>query len=770
MEEGMRVFQGLRESTSQMQLYSSKLTRAVLHRAFTAPPPPPSHDAGKTGEKEKRAAGTQQKTGEAFAFGTHLKSGTTLVIPGNQENRGTIWKLAFQCIGVVYGDLGTSPLYVLAGIFPDGIKREEDVIGILSLIIYSILIISLLKYVFIVLAANDNGYGGTFAMYSLICRHAKISLIPNQQAEDRQVSTYKLEGPTQRVQISTAIKSTLEQSYLMKYVILFTTMLAVSMVLGDGILTPCISVLIKIAYIKNSYSIAIPGLSQDVIMWVSVVILIFLFQVQRFGTEKVGYTFAPIIVIWFISIACIGIYNFVKYDPAVIKAVNPWYIIKYFRTNKKDAWISLGAVVLCLTGSEALFADLGHFNIKSIQLSSCSVLVPSVLLAYIGQCSYLVKNPQDVTAAFYKSIPTPSYWPQFILAILAAIIASQSLISASFSMIQQSVALGCFPRVKIVHTSLQHEGQVYVPEINTLLMIACLGVTLGFKNTLTIGNAYGIAVTLVFVITSAMLVLIMVMIWKTNIFIIVIYVITIGLIELIFLSSTLYKFTDGGYLPLLFAFVLVFIMFIWNYGYRKKYVFELENKISMERLSEIVSDDSIIQLKGIGLFYTQLVQGITPVFNHYISKVPAFHSILVFVSIKSLPISKVPSEERFLFERVKTGESIFRCVVRYGYKDSRQDQENFDQMLAEQLKEFIGEEGGSKEKEEEMRRIDQAIRENVVYLMGESEVMASKESNFVKVLAIDYMYNWLSRCVRQPDEVFMIPRKHLLKVGMTYDV
>lgn len=262
------------------------------------------------------------------------------------------------------------------------------------------------------------------------------------------------------------------------------------------------------------------SLTDNAIMWISVGILIFLFQIQRFGTDKVGYTFAPIIIIWFGFIACIGIFNTVKYDPSVMKAVNPWYIVQYFKRNKKDAWISLGGVILCLTGSEALFADLGHFNILSVQISSCSVLIPSVLLAYVGQCSYLRENTQDVTDAFYKSIPseyTPDvsttsaldlflcliiyvidffgaesmYWPQFIVAVLAAIIASQSLISASFSIIQQSVALECFTRVKVVHTSAEHEGQVYVPEINTLLMLACVGVTLGFKNTLKIGNAYG---------------------------------------------------------------------------------------------------------------------------------------------------------------------------------------------------------------------------------------------------------------------------------------
>ncbi|XP_037496311.1 LOW QUALITY PROTEIN: potassium transporter 5 [Jatropha curcas] len=377
----------------------------------------------------------------------------------------TVLKLAFQCIGIVYGDLGTSPLYVLPGIFQDGIKHSDDLLGVLSLIVYSIVTISLIKYVFIVLSANDNGDGGTFALYSLICRHARVSLIPTQQAEDKEVSTYKFDLPNRRsVKMASYAKSWLENRNVMKYVLLLTTIIGVSMLLGDGILTPCISVLSAVGGLKVAIpsltddaimwiSVVILSLTEDTIMWISVVILIFLFQIQRFGTHKVGYSFAPILVLWFLLIGIIGIYNFLKYDPSVIKALNPWCIIQYFQRNKKEAWISLGGVVLCLTGSEALFADLGHFdlghfNIRSIQLSSSVVLVPSVLLAYFGQCSYLRKHNADFASAFYSSIPKALYWPQFVLAILAAIIASQSLISASFSIVQQSLALGCFPRVK----------------------------------------------------------------------------------------------------------------------------------------------------------------------------------------------------------------------------------------------------------------------------------------------------------------------------------
>ncbi|XP_021679489.1 potassium transporter 5-like isoform X2 [Hevea brasiliensis] len=726
-------------------------------------------------EEERSSLEEQQQVQEQYGHKTSLAKqrsfdleadGGSTYTDRQKADRGTILKLAFQCIGVAYGDLGTSPLYVLPGIFPDGIKNEEDIFGVLSLIIYSIIIIAFIKYVFIALAANDNGDGGTFALYSLICRHAKVNLIPNQQAEDREVSKYKLDLPKHSTKLASALKYSLESSLIIKYSLFFTTLIGVSMVLGDGILTPCISVLSAVGGIRE----AAPSLSQDAIMWISVVILILLFQVQRFGTDKVGYTFAPILVLWFAFIAFIGLFNFIKYDPGVIKAVNPWYIVKYFQRNKKKAWISIGGVILCLTGSEALFADLGHFNIRSIQLSSCAVLFPSVLLAYIGQCSYLRKNTEDVTDAFYKSIPKPMYWPQFVVAVLAAIIASQSLISASFSIVQQSVALGCFPRIKVVHTSAEHEGQVYVPEINTLLMLACVGVTLGFKNTLTIGNAYGIAVTFVFVITSSFLVLVMVMIWKTNIILIIIYVLTIGLIEVLFLSSTLYKFTDGGYLPLLFALIVVSIMFIWNYGYRKKYMYELENKIAMETLTDIVSDERIHRAEGLGLFYTHLVHGISPIFTHYVSHVQALHKVLVFVSIKSLPISRVPAEERFLFQRVKPGELVFQCIVRYGYKDSRKDQKTFEELLANQLKEFIEEDGRGEDRQRELALVDTALRDGFVYLMGECEVMAANGSTWVKKLTVDYLYNWLSRCVRQPDEVFLIPRKQLLKVGMTYDV
>ncbi|TKY52538.1 Potassium transporter 5 [Spatholobus suberectus] len=732
----------------------------------------------------------------SFPKSSHASEGPSMSV---------IMHLAFQSIGIVYGDIGTSPLYVYASTFADGIKHNDDILGVLSLIFYTITLVPLIKYVFIVLRATDNGDGGTFALYSLICRYAKVGLIPNQQLEDAEVSNYKLELPkNNRMKRASRLKSKLENSYFAKLFLLLVTMLGTSMVIGDGVLTPCISVLSAVGGIKEANS----SMTEGRIVGISIGILICLFMVQRFGTDKVGYSFAPIICVWFTFIGGIGLYNLIKYDPTIVKAINPKYIVDYFRRNKKDGWISLGGVVLAITGTEALFADVGHFTVRSIQISMCSVTYPALILAYTGQASFLRKNNDLVSDTFYKSIPHHLYWPMFIIAIMASIIASQAMISGTFSIIQQSLSLGCFPRVKIVHTSAKYEGQVYIPEINFILMIACVAVTAGFKTTTKIGNAYGIAVVFVMTLTSALLVLIMIMIWKTHILLVISYVLIVGSVELIYLSSVLYKFKEGGYLPLAFAGVLMTIMYIWNDVYRRKYHYELDHKISPEKLKEIATGTNLVRMPGLAIFYSELVQGIPPIFKHYVTNIPALHSVVVFVSIKSLPISKVPMEERFLFRQVEHEElNVFRCVARYGYTDVRNEQEPFEYLLVKRLKEFITggflasqrelhddktkekingggdddefdgvQEGSDKERvvqegiEKEVEAIEKAVRGGVVHLIGESEVVASKGAGIRKRILIDYAYNFLKKNLRQSDKVFDIPHKRMVKVGMTYEL
>ncbi|KAG6748490.1 hypothetical protein POTOM_048414 [Populus tomentosa] len=801
-----------------------------------------------TNEESREEEFSQQLNGKKLSWQKLRRNDSLEMESGKFSGRqahgseGASWavilQLAFQSIGIVYGDIGTSPLYVYASTFTKGINHNDDILGVLSLIFYTLTLIPLIKYVLIVLQANDNGDGGTFALYSLICRYAKVGLIPSQQVEDRDVSNFQLELPSNRLRRASKLKSKLEKSKFAKLFLLFATMLGTSMVIGDGVLTPCISVLSAVGGIKEAAS----SMTQDSIVWISVAILICLFMVQRFGTDKVGYSFAPVICVWFSLIGGIGIYNLFKHDPAVVKALNPMYIVDYFRRNKKDAWISLGGVVLAITGSisfnsnnkycliiyelafksllirqpltrnlragtEALFADVGHFTVRSIQISMCAVTYPALISAYTGQAAFLRKHNDLVSATFFKSIPDPLYWPMFVVAVMASIIASQAMISGTFSIIQQSLALGCFPRVKIVHTSAKYEGQVYIPEVNYLLMVACVCVTLGFKTTTKIGNAYGIAVVFVMTLTSSFLVLIMLMIWKTNIFSVIVFVLTIGTVELLYLSSVLYKFDQGGYLPLAFAGVLMAIMYSWNNVYRRKYYYELDHKISPDKLME-VSAGNLSRLPGLAMFYSELVHGIPPIFKHYVENVPALHSVLVFVSIKTLPIGKVPAEERFLFRRVEPKElNVFRCVARYGYTDVRNEQEPFEGMLVENLKEFIRNEhwfsqacltngevtekvgepddgqvedmemkqAAEKEKqqeeaEREIEIVDKACRAGVVHLIGENEVIAGKGASLGDRILINYAYNFLKKNLRQSEKVFDIPHKRMLKVGMTYEL
>ncbi|XP_030461776.1 potassium transporter 5-like [Syzygium oleosum] len=593
--------------------------------------------------------------------------------------------LAFQSIGVVYGDIGTSPLYVYASTFTEGIKDTKDILGVLSLIIYTIALVPLLKYVFIVLLANDNGDGGTFALYSLMCRYAKVSLIPNHQPEDEEVSNYKLHTPSKQVQRAQKIKEMLENSKTAQIVLFLVTIMGTSMVIGDGVLTPSISVLSAVSGIKSLGKAAMVG--------ISVGILIILFSVQKYGTDRVGFTFAPIVFVWFTFISGIGLFNLLKYDIGVLRAFNPKYIVNYFHRNGKNAWVSLGGVVLCITGTEAMFADLGHFNVRAIQISFSCLVFPALLTAYSGQAAYLMKHPDHVANTFYDSIPDPLYWPMFVVAVAAAIIASQAMISGAYAIISQSLALGCFPRVKVIHTSAKYEGQVYIPEVNYMLMVASVLVTAGFQTTTNIGNAYGIAVVSVMVITTCLLTLVMLVIWKTSIWWIVLFVTIFGSIELIYLSSVLYKFIEGGFLPLVFAAFLMTIMIIWHYVHKQRYMYELKNKVSAEFIRDLATNPSINRVPGVAFLYSELVQGIPPILSHFVANISSIHSIIVLVSIKNLPISKVALEERFLFRQVKPrGFRMFRCIVRYGYNDKIEEPHEFERQLVDNLKEFIRQE------------------------------------------------------------------------------
>ncbi|KAK9108020.1 hypothetical protein Syun_024031 [Stephania yunnanensis] len=462
----------------------------------------------------------------------------------------SIWAtigMAFQTLGVVYGDVGTSPLYVFDDVFSKvPAKTEIDILGALSLVMYTIALIPFGKYVFIVLKANDNGEGGTFALYSLICRYANVNLLPNRQQADEHISSFKLKLPTPELERALNIKEVLERKSSLKTLLLLLVLMGTSMIIGDGILTPAMSVMSAVSGLQGQ----IQGFNTNAVVIVSIVILIGLFSIQSFGTGKVGFLFAPVLALWFFSLGTIGIYNIIKYDWTVLRAFNPAYIYFFFQKNGVKAWSALGGCVLCITGAEAMFADLGHFSVRSIQIAFTFLVFPCLLLAYMGQSAFLMKYPSTAERIFYASIPDGLFWPVFVVATLAAVIASQAMISATFSCIKQSMALGCFPRLKIIHTSKRRMGQIYIPVINWFLMIMCIVVVASFRHTNDIANAYGIAEVGVMLVSTTLVTVVMVLIWQTNIFLALCFPLVFGSVELIYLSAVLAKIKEGGWLPL----------------------------------------------------------------------------------------------------------------------------------------------------------------------------------------------------------------------------
>ncbi|XP_026402313.1 putative potassium transporter 12 [Papaver somniferum] len=603
----------------------------------------------------------------------------------------SIWStlaMAFQTLGVVYGDMGTSPLYVFADVFSKvPIKTEEDVLGALSLVMYTIALLPFAKYVFIVLKANDNGEGGTFALYSLICRYAKVNLLPNQQLADEHISSFKLKLPTPELERALNIKEKLEKKSYLKTLLLLLVLMGTSMIIGDGILTPAMSVMSAVSGLQGQ----IKGFDTNEVVMLSIVILIGLFSIQRFGTGKVGFTFAPALALWFFCLGSIGIYNILKYDTTVIRAFNPAYIYYFFKRNGIKAWSALGGCVLCITGAEAMFADLGHFSVISIQVAFTCVVFPCLLLAYMGQAAYLITYPSSAGRIFYDSVPDGFFWPVLVIATFAAMIASQAMISATFSCVKQSMALGCFPRVKIVHTSRKFMGQIYIPVINWFLMIMCIVVVASFRNTTDIANAYGIAEVGVMMVSTTLVTLVMLLIWQTNLFLALCFPLVFGSVELLYLSAVLTKIKEGGWLPLAFATCFLCVMYIWNYGSVLKYRSEVSKKMSMDIMLELGSTLGTVRTPGIGLLYNELVQGTPSSFGQFLLSLPAIHSVIVFVCIKYVPVPVVPQEERFLFRRVCPKDyHMFRCIARYGYKDVRkEDHHAFEQLLIESLEKFL---------------------------------------------------------------------------------
>lgn len=743
------------------------------------------------------------------------------ISPKNVKNESyrSVLMLAYQSLGVVYGDLSTSPLYVYKTTFSGKLslhENDEEIYGVLSFIFWTFTLIALFKYVFIVMSADDNGEGGTFALYSLLCRHARLCILPNQEPVDEQLSAYDINGISE-TRPSAALKSFFRLHPSFRRGFLLFVLFGTCMAIGDGVLTPAISVLSAVSGVKHK----ITGLHENYVVLISCVILVGLFSLQHRGTHKVAFMFAPIITVWLVCISVIGMYNIIKWNPSIYHALSPVYMLKFLRSTGVEGWISLGGIVLSITGVEAMFADLGHFSSLSIKIAFTFLVYPSLILAYLGEAAFLSKHHEDIQRSFYKAIPEAVFWPVFVVATFASVVGSQAVISATFSLVNQCCALNCFPHVKTMHTSNQIYGQIYIPEVNWMLMCLCLAVTIGLRDTNMIGHAYGLAVTIVMFISTCLMTLVMIIVWKQRLINAIAFFMFFGSIELLYISASIVKVHEGGWIPLVFSTIFMCSMYAWYYGTMKKHEYDDENKVSMNRILSSGPSLGIVHVPGIGLIYTNLVAGVPAVFGHFVTTLPAFHQVLVFVCIKYVQVPHIDEEDRLLISRVGPKEcNMFRCVVRYGYRDLLQENYNFENRLVFSLVHYVetdhfwkpmaqvsrGCENSEEPCEyepleqaftssnmlqssnkyqatdtavddqeksihnEEAVQILRAKESGITYIFGHCSVKAKKSSSIFKKLAIDIVYAFLKQNCREPEVLLNVPHTSLLEVGMVYYV
>nr|GMD13378.1 potassium transporter 6-like isoform X1 [Ipomoea batatas] len=745
--------------------------------------------------------------------------------------------LAYQSLGVVYGDLSTSPLYVYKSTFAEDIEHSrsnDEIYGVLSFVFWTLTLVPLLKYVFIVLKADDNGEGGTFALYSLLCRHAKVNSLPSCQLADEELSSFKKDiiNPAPAT-LGGRLKSSLERYRVLQRFLLVLALIGACMVIGDGILSPALSVFsavsgIELAMAKEHHKyIEVP---------VACVILIILFSLQHYGTHRVGFLFAPVVITWLLCISAIGLYNIFRWNPFVYQALSPYYMYKFLKKTQRGGWMSLGGILLCITGSEAMFADLGHFTQMSIQIAFTFMVYPSLVLAYMGQAAYLTKHHDFESGyhiSFYISVPEKLRWPVLVIAVLAAVVGSQAIITGTFSIIKQCSSLGCFPRVKILHTSSRMHGQIYIPEINWTLMLLCLAVTIGFRDTKRLGNASGLAVITVMLVTTCLMSLVIVLCWHRSVVLAIVFVLFFGTMEAFYFSASLIKFCEGAWVPIALSFLFMIIMCVWHYGTIKKYEFDVQNKVSIDWLLSVGPSLGIVRVRGIGLIHTDLVSGIPAIFSHFVTNLPAFHQVLVFLCVKYVQVPHVRPEERFLVGRVGPREyRMYRCIVRYGYRDAHKDDLEFENDLICSIAEYIRAGDPTKDDEEmavvgspsthlnrvqvfqddghhegdpssssgilelreiksprkrvrfvvpespnidanargEMRDLMEARESGIAYILGHSYMKAKNGSGLTKKMAINLGYEFLRRNSRAPTYAFSVPHASTLEVGMVYNV
>ncbi len=547
----------------------------------------------------------------------------------HRKAHGSTAALAIGALGVVYGDIGTSPLYTVRECFngPHAVAiNETNLLGVASLIFWSLIIVVSVKYVGFVLRADNRGEGGIFALLGLILGS------PNPM------------NPKLRATV------------------ILAAIFGASLLYGEGIITPSISVLSAIEGLEVATEAAKPF-----VVPLTCFVLVGLFMVQRRGTSGVGRIFGPIMVLWFVTIAAAGS-GAVLQAPRILLALSPWHAVEFFAANHLHGFVVLGSVVLCITGCEALYADLGHFGPRAIRLTWLGLALPSLVLNYFGQCALLLERPDASFHPFYALVPQVALYPMVALATIAAVIASQALISGAFSLTQQAVQLGFCPRVHIVHTSAQVKGQIYIPSINYALMIACLILVLTFKESSRLAGAYGMAVTATMNLTSVLFFIAALHVWRWPAWKAAPPVALFLCFDASYFGANLFKFLDGGWIALAVAILVATVFTTWRKGRDELRKLLYSDLMPLETFLADLDRHPVGRVRGTAVFMTLSADGTPPTLLHHVKHNHVLHEHVVLLTIRAADAPSVAELDRLRIERLPSG--FYRLVAWYGYMET----------------------------------------------------------------------------------------------------
>lgn len=545
-------------------------------------------------------------------------------------------KLCLGALGVVFGDIGTSPLYAIRECFGEGahIRTTPDqanIFGVMSLVFWSLMLVVAIKYITFVMRADNKGEGGVLALLALVA--------PSRDSRTKPAFWARA--------------------------LVMIGLFGAALLLADGMITPAISVLSAV----EGLEVLTPNL-KDFILPITTLILIGLFMVQRYGTTRIAVFFGPIMVTWFVMIFMMGLPWLIKH-PEILQSINPWYAYQQVMAHPKNAFVLLGYIVLCITGAEALYADMGHFGRGPIRFSWFTLVAPALLMNYFGQCALLLDNPallqSDHSNLFFNLAPRQFLIPVLIVSTLAAVIASQAMISGAFSIAQQAVHLGYSPRLAIIHTSSKVAGQIFVPEINALLAVSCVALVFGFQNSSNLAAAYGIAVVGTMLITSLLFFAVLVKRWNWPMWKAGALLALFLAFDVPFLASNLVKIRHGGWFPIAVAAALIVVMTTWHRGRR---VMEEKMQAVQLPLPLFIKDSTVVKphrVDGTAVFMCSFPQVVPAALLHHFKHNKVLHKQIVLLTVSMMPTPHVEEDDRLTIN--DAGEGFFTVIVRCGFMD-----------------------------------------------------------------------------------------------------